>query len=116
MAGGGGGFFGGPAGNSLVAWALPDVPRKPLPAVVSKGVVTGSENTTPTAKLPVGGAKALMEKTCSAGCHTLDVVTSQRMSKSEWAAVVQMMVARGAKLSDAQARAVADYLGSTYPK
>jgi len=116
MAGGGGGFFGGPAGTQLVSFALPEVPRKALPAVVSKAVVNGSEPAPATVNLPAGGAKALMEKTCSAGCHSLDVVTSQRMSKTEWAALVQTMVARGAKLSDAQAKAVVEYLATTYGK
>jgi len=116
MAGGGGGFFGGPAGTQLVSFALPDVPRKPLPAVVSKAVIKGSEPAPSSITLPAGGAKALMQKTCSAGCHSLDVVTSQRMSKTEWTALVQTMVARGAKLSDAQAKAVVEYLAKTYGK
>jgi hypothetical protein len=38
MAAGGGAFFGGPVSNTLVAFALPDVARKPLPAAVSKAV------------------------------------------------------------------------------
>jgi glucose dehydrogenase len=121
MAGGGGGFFGGPAGNSLVAYALPDVPRKALPAAVSKAVAAGAEQAAVPVKsapltLPPGGAKELVAKTCSAGCHSLDVVTSQRMSAADWAGVVQTMVARGAKLSDAQAKAVVEYLARTYPK
>ena len=38
MAAGGGAFLGGPLSNSLVAFALPDVSRKPLPVSVSKAV------------------------------------------------------------------------------
>ena len=42
MAAGGGAFFGGPVSNTLVAFALPDVPRKPLPAAVSKAVAAAA--------------------------------------------------------------------------
>jgi len=123
MAAGGGGFFGGGTSNSLVAFALPDVPRKPLPVSVSKAVAAGAaaQGTaklgafTPLA-LPPGGAKALVEKTCGTGCHSVDVVTSQRMSPADWNSLVQNMVARGAEASDAQARAIAEYLGKTLSK
>jgi hypothetical protein len=63
--------------------------------------------------LPAGGAKALVEKTCAAGCHSIEVVTSQRMSADAWATVVQTMVARGAKASDAEAKVIVDYLAKT---
>jgi len=111
---GGGGFLGGGGvSNSVVAFALPHVPRKPLPATVSKSAApkTGPH---PPLQLPVGGAKALVEKTCAmGGCHSLDVVTSQRMSRADWNAVVQNMIARGAKASDAEASAIVEYLGKT---
>jgi hypothetical protein len=63
--------------------------------------------------LPAGEAKALVQKTCSAGCHSIEVVTSQRMSADAWTSTVQTMVARGAKASDAEAKAIADYLAKT---
>ena len=124
MASGGGGFFGGPTSNGLVAFALPDVKRKPLPMEVSKAVAAAAaaRKGTPTVgsfapvKLPEGGARALVEKTCSAGCHSIEVVTSQRMTSDAWAAVVQTMVARGAKASDAEARVIVDYLAKTLGK
>ena len=63
--------------------------------------------------LPAGGAKALVQKTCSAGCHSIEVVTSQRMSVDEWTSVVQAMVARGAKATDGEAKVIVDYLAKT---
>ena len=63
--------------------------------------------------LPAGGAKALVEKTCGTGCHSVEVVTSQRMSEKEWNAVVQNMVARGAQASDAEVDAIVEYLAKT---
>ena len=74
--------------NTLVAFALPDVPRKPLPAAVSKAVAAAAAarrglpkvGAFAPAVLPPGGAKALVDKTCGTGCHSVEVVTSQRMN------------------------------------
>jgi hypothetical protein len=62
------------------------------------------------AALPAGGAKALIEKTCGTGCHSVEVVTSQRMNKAEWTAVVQNMVALGAQASDPEVDVIVEYL------
>jgi len=121
MAAGGGAFLGGGLSNSLVAFALPDVARKPLPVAVSKAVAAAAaaRRGTPNvgafapAALAAGGEKALIEKTCGTGCHSVEVVTSQRMNRQEWNAVVQNMVARGAAASDAEAKAMVEYLAKT---
>ena len=84
----------------------------PLPASVAKAVAAtaaarrGSPNVGafPPVVLPPGGAKALVDRTCGAGCHSVEVVTSQRMNEQEWNAIVQNMVARGARASDAEAK------------
>lgn len=121
MASGGGGFLGGGTSNSLVAFALPDVPRKPLPVSVSKAVAAAALAQAGTPKLgayapvelPAGGAKALVEKTCGTSCHSIDVVTSQRNNMADWTSLVQNMVARGAQASDEQVKVIAEYLGKT---
>lgn len=121
MATGGGGYLGGGSSNSLVAFALPDVPRKPLPVSVTKAVAAAAEarrglpavGSFAPLVLPAGGAKALVEKTCGTGCHAVEVVTSQRMNKSEWTAIVSNMVTRGAKASDAEVDAIVEYLAKT---
>ena len=59
------------------------------------------------------GRKALVEKTCGTGCHSMEVVTSQRMSGTEWNAVVRTMVARGAQASDAEVKVIVEYLAKT---
>ena len=118
MAAGGGAFLGGGFSNTLVAFALPDVPRKPLPAAVTKAVAAAAAarrgqpqvGAFAPAALPAGGEKALLEKTCGTGCHSVEVVTSQRMNTKGWDAIVQNMVARGAQASDAEAKAIVDYL------
>jgi quinoprotein glucose dehydrogenase len=120
MAEGGGGYLAGGLSNSLVAFALPDVSRKPLPASVSNAVAAAAAarrgipevGAFAPVVLPVGGAKQLVEKACGTGCHSVEVVTSQRMSKAEWNAVVQNMIAHGAQVSDAEVSTVIEYLAN----
>ncbi len=122
MAAGGGAFLGGGLSNTLVAFALPDVPRKPLPVSVSKAVAAAATARRGTAivdafaapQMPAEGAKALMEKACGTGCHSVEVVTSQRMSAKEWNAIVENMVARGAQASNPEMKAIVEYLGKTF--
>ena len=64
-------------------------------------------------EVPAGGAKVLVEKTCGTGCHSVEVVTSQRMNEKDWNAIVQNMVARGARASDPELKAIVDYLAKT---
>jgi quinoprotein glucose dehydrogenase len=121
MAAGGGGYFGGPVSNSLVVFALPGVARKPLPASVAKAVAAAAAARRGAPKvgafvplaLPPGGAKALVEKACGVGCHSIEVVTSQRMNRAQWDSTVRSMVARGAAASDAEVDAMVEYLAKT---
>jgi glucose dehydrogenase len=121
MAAGGGAFLGGPLSNSLVAFALPGVKLKPLPVSVSKAVAEAADARRGAPKvgafapvaLPAGGAKALVEKTCGSGCHSIEVVTSQRMNTTDWNAIVQSMVSRGAPVSDADVKVIVEYLAKT---
>ena len=118
---GGGAFLGGGLSNTMVGFALPDVRRKPLPVSVSKAVAAAAtaRRGTPAvgvfapAVLPAGGAKALVEKTCGTGCHSVEVVTSRRLNEKEWNAIVQNMVARGARASDPELKAIVEYLAET---
>jgi quinoprotein glucose dehydrogenase len=124
MAANGGAFFGGAVSNTLAAFALPDVPRKPLPAAVTKAVAATAAarrglpkvGAFAPAVLPPGGAKALVDKTCGTGCHSVEVVTSQRMSAGDWNAIVQSMVARGAQASEGDVKAIVEYLSQTLGK
>lgn len=105
MATGGGGFFGGGTSNSLVSFALPDGRTKTLTAPITKATQPDKPlNLSPAA------AKELVQKTCGAGCHSMEVVASRRMSEHEWDSLVRNMVARGAQASDAEVIAIANYL------
>jgi len=121
MAAGGGGFLGGGVSNSLVGFALPDVREKPLPVSVSNSVAAAAaaRRAVPRvgafrpAALPAGGAEALVAKTCGTGCHSVKVVTTQRMNSIEWNSVVRNMVARGAQASDEEVKLIVEYLAKT---
>jgi hypothetical protein len=116
MATGGGGYLDGGSSDALIAFALPDVPRKALPSMVTKyGTVPVNAPPAPLV-LPPGGLKALAVRTCGSGCHSMEVVTSHRASEAGWQAIVQNMVARGAKASGAEADALAEYFGRTLGK
>jgi hypothetical protein len=75
VAAGGGGFLGGGLSNTLVAFALPDVPRTPLPAAVTAAVAAAVAARRGLPKvgafaplvLPPGGAKALVTKRAEPG-------------------------------------------------
>lgn len=117
----GGGLISNGASNALVAFALPGMVRKPLPAAVIRAVSQAAAERRGIAAvgaykplaLPPGETKALVERTCGQGCHSLEVVTSQRMSSNEWTAMVQTMIARGAPASEQEAAAIVNYLSST---
>jgi quinoprotein glucose dehydrogenase len=121
MAEGAGALQGGGLGNTLVAFALPDVPRKPLPVSVTQAVAAAAAarrdvpqaGAFPPATLSPSQGRALLTKTCATSCHAMDVVTSRRMNAAEWNVVVQNMVARGAQASDAEVKQIVDYLSQT---
>ena len=46
------------------------------------------------------------------GCHGLDTVYGESRSREEWAAEVDRMIGRGARLDDDERRVVIDYLSS----
>ena len=121
MATGGGGFLGGGLSDSLVAFSLPDIPRKPLPASVTsaisaaavRGAMAPASISAP-AVMNSAEAKALVEKTCGMSCHTTDVLASQRTDEKGWNAIVQNMVARGARASDAEVKTIVNYLATNF--
>lgn len=61
-------------------------------------------------------AKELFEKKCST-CHKADRATSKIKTQKEWDATVMRMInARGAKINDADAKIIIDYLAANYGK
>ena len=67
------------------------------------------------ADLPQGPGRVVLERMCT-GCHGLNVVTGQRMTKKGWAGQVDDMVSRGAVGSGADIRDLVDYLAENFGK
>ena len=63
----------------------------------------------PPAPLPEGAGRTLVEHAC-ANCHSLDNVVRARRTRAQWAAKVDEMIARGARISDDDADAIVEYL------
>lgn len=66
------------------------------------------------ASLPPGRGKVIVQRTCG-GCHAMRVVTSKRATHTQWSALVNQMVSRGADLEDDEIDVVVDYLSKNFP-
>ncbi len=112
MAGNGGGYFGGTPSDSLMAFALA-APGTPMPteapSVVSKAAPAARTALGPVG-LPEAAAKPVLLRACGSACHTVDTVVSQRRNRATWAAMIDGMVARGARLRDGETRLILEYL------
>ena len=60
-------------------------------------------------------AKKLLDDVCTV-CHDLDLVSGQKLSKEDWQAVVNSMVAKGAALEAKDVPVLVEYLAKTYKK
>ena len=56
----------------------------------------------PGQPLPQGAGRDITHKVCGATCHGTDIIMGRGRSRDQWTAVVNAMVARGAKASDAE--------------
>ncbi len=108
MATSAGGFLDGPAGNSLVSFALPP-PAGTNTIHRAATVRERATSTTPLALSPEA-ARALVRKTCGTGCHSMEVVATQSRTRAQWDSIVRNMAARGAEASEPEIGAIVDYL------
>ena len=65
--------------------------------------------------LPAGPEKDKMVKLC-VGCHVIDLVVARRHTREEWDGVIEDMIARGTKGSEAELTLVAEYLSRNLGK
>jgi quinoprotein glucose dehydrogenase len=121
MAAGGGGYFGGVPADTLIAFTLPAPGARAEPSVITER--TGSKPAVPESKaslqpaprtLPEGPGRDLVARTCAGQCHDIRTVTSHRMSRAEWSAMVETMITRGAKASETDAKTITDYLAEHF--
>jgi len=88
-----------------------------LGTMLLTGLSPASEATPPAAQtpgvLPAGEGQALVAGACSQ-CHSLQVVTGVRLTRKQWEAKIDQMLARGAKLSDEEIDVAAEYLARNF--
>jgi competence ComEA-like helix-hairpin-helix protein len=78
--------------------------------------VASAQTTAPpdhAASMPDGAGKPIVQRAC-ASCHAVTVVTSKHATQKEWDQVVNLMVSRGAELSDDEIETVIAYLAKNY--
>jgi mono/diheme cytochrome c family protein len=78
-----------------------------LKALLLAWLVHAAEPT--AAVLPEGEGQALAQRLCSQ-CHSVELVMRHRLSKTQWAAQIDVMIAKGAKVDDDEFEALAEYL------
>jgi cytochrome c oxidase cbb3-type subunit III len=61
-------------------------------------------------QLPDAPGKEVTQTVCGTTCHGPDIVMGAGRTRDQWTAVVNAMVARGAKATDSQLAQIADYL------
>jgi quinoprotein glucose dehydrogenase len=117
MAGGGGGYFGGTPSDSVIAFALGEgAAPKPLPPVSRAEPQETPAKLAGPVVLPNGPAKALVQRTCGGTCHGMDTVVGMKRDRAAWTAMVDNMVARGAKAKESELKEIVDYLATHYGK
>ena len=82
-----------------------------LPAALALVPLGGRGQTPPV--LPEGAGREIVERTCGQ-CHALETVLRSRLSRKQWEARIDEMIAKGAKLSDEDIDRIADYLAEHY--
>jgi putative heme-binding domain-containing protein len=65
--------------------------------------------------LPEGTGRAAFQRICSV-CHSVNVATSQRMTRAEWSGVVSDMVSRGAQGTSEELESIVNYLSTSFGK
>ena len=94
-----------------MAFALGDSEAPTPPTVVSRAELPEAEPGPPVT-LPEGPEKVVLQRACGTACHKLDTVASMRRDRAAWAAMVDNMVARGAKARQDEIKMIVDYLST----
>lgn len=63
--------------------------------------------------LPEGTGRVAFQRICSV-CHSVNLATSQRMTRAEWSGVVSEMVSRGAQGTSAELDSIVNYLSTNF--
>lgn len=85
-----------------------------LPAALLAQAPPPRGSARPGMQLPDGPGRDTTQKVCGATCHGPDVVAGSGRSRDQWTAVVNQMVARGAKGTDAELAQIITYLSTSF--
>src|SRR5947209_19965223 len=94
--------------RNLVAFAMPVIfaaaafPQRPAPPGTS------------AVQLPEGTGKDTTQRVCGSTCHGPDIIMGKGRTRDQWTAVVNTMVGRGAKASQAELTQISEYLSSHF--
>ena len=112
-------------GDALIAFSLPaphetggslQTERTPPPAARNAtAAVSRRDLSAPGAPLPAGTERELVIRTCTK-CHGAAVFSTARMSRKGWENEVAAMIEKGATGTDAEMKAVTDYLVKNFGK
>lgn len=64
----------------------------------------------PKRQLPDAPGKDVTQRLCGSTCHGVEILGSTGRTRAQWTAVINSMVSRGAKATDAQLVQIVDYL------
>ena len=67
----------------------------------------------PGSVLPDGSGRAAVERAC-ATCHSLENITRTQRTRAQWEAKIDEMIARGARITDADIDVIAGYLATYF--
>lgn len=65
-------------------------------------------------QLPDGAGRDVTQKVCGATCHGPEIIMGKGRTRDQWTAVVNAMVGRGAKATEAELMQIAEYLSSHF--
>ena len=94
-------------------WMLPFLALPAMFAATLLAQVTGTRGQAGP-PLPDGPGKDITHKVCGATCHGTDVIVGKGRTRDQWTAVVNAMVGRGAKATEAELVQIAEYLSSHF--
>jgi mono/diheme cytochrome c family protein len=84
-----------------------------LSIILAASVAATSPKPRMAVKLPKGSGKELVQTRCAA-CHAVTVAVSKRQNADQWGTMVDQMIDRGAKISDAEYDVLVAYLAKNF--
>lgn len=103
-------------GKPVESTAVNPVTESPVEVVVTESV-SATETTAATeapgvTEVPVN-AESIINEQCVT-CHGLSRITSTKASLEQWQSIVERMIQKGAKLTDAEKAVLVQYLADNY--